>query len=215
MDNFFDYIVIIFFIGVAIASIFKKKKKAQEKALANAQSDQQPIQRISQPEAESFPTQGTEPVITEKRKVLDPFEEPDPFGDRTQKEPEYQEEKQSFTFKDLRSEVDKYFEEALLKSQEAESGTLQPDTKSHPKPLARRSSMQSSEDGSPKPQPLTQSDISHTLVKKSAIVDIHLQTKRIKNIRAENIRSKIRNNAELKDMIVISEILGKPKALRK
>lgn len=205
MDNFFDYIVILFFVVTAIASFIKsKKKKEQEKQ-----------QQASSPEVQRIPTQRTEtePVKSEKQTVIDPFEETELFGGGKQKEQAYQQEKQSYKFQDFKSEVDKYFEEALMKSQEAEKVT-----QSSEEGPVRRSDLYEAGSSISQPQPLPKpppDSIPHSSFKKSAIVDIHTQQGIISNKRAHDIRKRIRNTYELRDLIVISEILGKPKALRK
>jgi len=194
MDSFFDYIVIIFFIVSAIASMLKSKKKKEQEAQQQAVSA----------EEQAVPTQTTasQPVRAEKKRVIDPFEDSEMFGGKKQNAQAYQQKKQGYSFKELKSEVDKYFEDALLKSQEAETVIPQPAAKSQSSVISQ-------------PAPSKKPEVRHTSLKERTIMDIHVQPGKSSNKRAENIRGKIRNNTELKDMIVISEILGKPKALRK
>lgn len=182
MDNFFDYIIIIFFIVGAIVSLLRSKKKKEAEAQKRAAGSEEP----------DVPTQraASEQVAAQKRKVLDPFEEK-----------EYEQEKQSYSFQDFTSEVDNYFEAALKKSQEAESGAAQPVAKSQTTVVSQA-----------RPKPAEKPDVS---LKESTIVDIHDQQGKVHNERTENIRRKIRNTTELRELILISEILNKPKAMRK
>ena len=127
---------------------------------------------------------------------MDPFADKDIQSTSRQEELKSDPDKRGYTFQDLKSEVDKYFEEALLKSQHAEVVPEPP--KPVPPTLAQHKS-----DAIPK-----------SSVKKSQIVDIHTEKGKVKNRRAEDIRKRVRDTHELRDLIVINEILNKPKALR-
>jgi hypothetical protein len=206
MDNIFDYIVIIFFVVSAIASLLKKKKKALEEDSGDTQTGQQPAQRTPSPQVRSIPSQ--KPVQAQKLKVLDPFEEFDPFINRKAEE-SYPQEKKASKFQEFKSEVDNYFEEALKKSMEAEKGI--------PQAPARRSNERIKAERVPpgRSRTKTKSDTSRSTGKKGSIMDVDRENLHMENKRATDIRERVKNTTELRNLIVISEILQKPKALRR
>ena len=175
MDNIADYIIIVFFIASALVSLLKRKtdkQKGQEKQSEMAN----PIPQQRKPVQVSTRTQEN------PRKVTDPFEDIiNIFGNYQKKEEE-------------KSEVDKYFEDALKKSEEFHEPVHKPVQET------RRTSFSGSRN-----------------VAKPVTVDLAAKGQEIVKInkRAEAIKSKLKNTSSMRELILINEILGKPKALRR
>jgi hypothetical protein len=197
MDNLFDYIVILFFIISAIASMFKSKKKEEAKRAAQAKTEGSLSRpQSSEPVKTDYQPYESKSASTAKSNVLDLFDEKDDDRSLGNENLGSDHSKRGYTLKEMKSEVEKYFEEALLKSQLAEEPVPPPEPVSPPK-------VEQKSYTAPK-----------SSFRKSSIVDVNRERIVYKNQRAEDIRRRIKNTTELRDLIVINEILNKPKALR-
>lgn len=165
MDNIVDYLVVLFFIISFLTSIFKKKKKTSE--------------AIS--EDKSLKTQNQNPNIVEKKKAASPFQ--DFFNS-------INEEIVKAKAEVSRSEVDEYYEDAMLKSADAREFVEPLPAKKTPKDKAG-------------------------ITIKSYHESLRQAKEKHESKKAKEIRNRLKQNTSMRDFIIINEILGKPKALQR
>ncbi len=200
MDNIFEYIIILFFIISALSSAFKKKPKAKQKEPEQRQAQSPGKSRHQEPadEEESFSFEDIFEIRgSKKQKPNDPFEE--------------------------RSEVDRYFEEALKRSQTGkqkvenkENEFLDPAKQKIEKKereygqfdqyVLGRYSSKSVEERMEAIRNAAKADYAKDKIeneKKTAAGFEHTVLKRLKN------------KKDLRDAVILNEVLGKPRALRR
>ncbi|MDA3860796.1 MAG: hypothetical protein PF445_06185 [Melioribacteraceae bacterium] len=169
MDNIVDYLVAGFFIISFLTSIFKKKKKTAETDSGKKTPNRETQQR----------------QFVEKKKTNNPFES---FVNSINEELTKAKSEAS------RSEVDEYYEKAMLNSGEdnvIDKNIYQQRDYIEPVHVKKSQQIKSYSDS------LKQSQEKHESKK------------------AKDIRKRLLQGNSIKDFIVITEILGKPKALQK
>ena len=120
------------------------------------------------------------------------------FGKRPNGPGDPRSSKLGYSLQEMKSEVERYFEEALLKSQLAEELPPPPEPAPAPKSVTKHKS----------------DAVPESSFQDSTFVDIHSSKTQLRNRREEILR-RIRNPQELRDLIVVNEILSKPIILRK
>lgn len=174
MDNIVDYLVAIFFIVSFLISIFKKKKKATA-----SHSEDNPLNAANKSASNT------------KKKASNSIED---FMKSVSAEIKKAKEEVN------RSEVDEYYEQALLNSDE----NYVEDENNH----------EQSEFIGPMPQEKIQE--SKASNNTNSYSDSLKQTQEgHENKKAKSIRKMLMQENYIKNFIVINEILGKPKSLQK
>jgi hypothetical protein len=166
MDNITDYIIIIFFIVSALASLLKKKADQNKTQKQAGETNQQPAKlRVEQ----------------KPQHTTDPFEDMINILQGREKQVKV-------------SEVDKYFEDAIKNS----GNYVKPEPKRDSAYLEKANIKQQ------KKKDDLQKIYDNLGVQKQAF-----------NKKALEIRSRLANRQNIKDAILLNEILSKPKAMRK
>jgi uncharacterized Zn finger protein len=185
MDSIVDYLVIIFFVVSFLSSIFKKKKKPEVKS-ANKQR--------------KVRTQNRDVMLTEKAE--NPLQ--DFFKSISE---EIAVAKQDVNNKLVNvqqgvthSEVDEYYEQALLNSNDqvvVEDYTYQQTATA---PLIKE---------------VVEEKRKSSISIKSYSDSVNFSKARHESVRAKDFKKRLSQKSSLKDFIIMNEILGKPKALQR
>lgn len=174
MDNIVDYLVVGFFIISFLSSIFKKKKKQVKKA-ENEQMD--------------LATQTKE--IIRKKKSNNPFES---FINSINEELTMAKEEVS------RSEVDEYYEEALMNS------TAETEVKQN---IYQQRKYITHE---PAKEVAKRNEVNATISYSDSLKN---SREKRESKKAKDIRESLLQGSSIKNFIIVNEILGKPKALQR
>jgi len=174
MDNIVDYLIVLFFIISFLTSVFKKKKKQDEKA---EKTQQRPIVELKRDNVQK------DNVVANKRTSPNRSSFENILKAMLQV-PELAE--------DQKSEVDEYYEQAMLNSSmmKNEKESLIP---ASVEPRQGKVKVEKS---------------------RSYIEEMKEVTKRHSSRKAMKIKDNLYNITTLKEYIVMNEILGKPIALR-
>ncbi|MCF6270671.1 MAG: hypothetical protein L3J41_13235 [Melioribacteraceae bacterium] len=175
MDNIVDYLIIGFFIISFLTSIFKKKKvKAKPQKVVNTTSDS-----------------NQQKVEARGAKAKSPF---DDFFKSINEELANAKKEVS------RSEVDEYYEQALLNSDAAE--------------ITEQSSFQKAT-ASPLISEVVLPEKKKSVSIKSYHESVEFSKTKRENAKSKSIKKRLLQNDSIKDFMIINEILGKPKALQR
>lgn len=207
MDNLFDYLIILFFIVSALTSLLKKKKPQNQQDKASEAARKEEI-RVKHEQMRQEP--GTKTM----RRSLDPFDtDVNVFGQPKQT--------------DEKSEVDRYFEEALKKSGQQDTSMQKPvevddefhdatEKKSAQEKVTALTSIKSEYLEAQKRRSLEdrmrdirQSGIDYDIDELKKETDFRLNT------RAAKVKELLKNKQNLREIIIVNELLNKPKALRR
>ena len=175
MDNIVDYLVVGFFIISFLSSIFKKKKK-----VAETDSGKKTLNKESQ-----------QRQFVEKKKSSNPFES---FVNSINEELTKSKAEVS------RSEVDDYYDKAMLNSNE---NSIEDQNIYQRREIINSESVEKS--------PKSGKSISINSYSDS----LKQSRERHESKKAKDIRNSLLQVNSIKDFIVINEILGKPKALQR
>jgi len=175
MDNIVDYLIVGFFIISFLSSIFKKKKvKAKPQKVVNTTSDS--IQQK---------------VPAREAKAKSPFND---FFKSINAELEKAKAEVS------RSEVDEYYEQALLNSDDTE--------------ITERNSFQGTK-VSPLIPEMVFSKKKDAVSIKSYHESVKFSKSKRESSKAKDLKMRLLQNSSIKDFMILNEVLGKPKALQK
>jgi uncharacterized Zn finger protein len=175
MDSIVDYLVVIFFVVSFLSSIFKKKKKPEVKR------EEKPIERRTQ----DNDVMDEEETTTNSLEIF--FKS---INDELVSKKE----------EDVPSEVDEYYEQALLNSEKSEVTDNYTFQQTAPPPLIK-------EVIEPKEKR------THSI--KSYSDSVNLTKSKHESERAKDFKNRLLQKESIKDFIIMNEILGKPKALQR
>ena len=193
MDDFFEILIYLFIIISFISAFFKKKKKSQQKQQA---LDSQ----LNRQEQTQIPVQKTEPQVKEELEI-DIFKDLEKFFnvDKPQKETsEQHNDKGMYEGAKEREDYIAVPEESFHKKTSSEHTFVNPWDKKR------------------KEIDIKVAKVDKAIEEQASKFEEYLQKKETAASEiSKEIRTRLNDPASLKDYIIISEIMGKPKSLRR
>ncbi len=193
MDDFFEIIIYLFIIISFVSAFFKKKKKQQQK-------QQVPGSRLSEREQTGFPVQKAEPEVKEEPEI-DIFKGLEKFFNVGEPQKEAAKEHNDKEMYEGAKEREDYIavpEESFHKKTSSEHTFVDPWDKKRTeinKKVAK---------------------VDKSIEEQASKFEEHLQKKETAASEiSKKIRTRLKDPSSLKDYIIISEIMGKPKSLRR
>lgn len=192
MDDIFEVLIYLFIIISFISSFFKKKKKQQKRQVPGSQlKEQEQIQ---------LPVQEVEPEVKEEREVdiMKEFEKFFQVGETQKKTSKIHDDKEMYEGAKDRDNYKAVPEESFHKKTISEHTFIDPWDKKR-KEIEKKVAK-----------------VDESIEAQASKFEEHLKKKETAASEiSKEIRMRLKNPSSLKDYIIISEIMGKPKSLSK